>query len=111
MSIKSKLNIIIKTADFTVLESNSNSRYSNEGASALVTATLPSPVVGMIYGFYCDNANGISIVPTVGIRIGSTFISGVAGIKSTDVGSFIMIVCYKTGEWATENLVGNWESN
>lgn len=111
MPIKSRINIILKTANFTVLASNSNSHYSNEGAGALIIATLPAPEVGLSFGFFIENAFGISIVPTVGIRIGATFLSGVAGINSTDIGSFIKITCYKTGEWVTESIVGNWEAN
>ena len=42
-----------KTADYTVLASESGSIFTNYGATAAVNFTLPTKADGLVYEFYC----------------------------------------------------------
>ena len=46
-----KMNVLAKTADYTILPSESGSIFTNRGATAAVNFTLPADADGLVYYF------------------------------------------------------------
>ena len=56
-----KVRTAAKTADYTVLTSESGTFFTNYGATALITFTLPTMADGLNYWFYSVSATGLTI--------------------------------------------------
>ena len=50
--IAMKLNVVAKTADYTVKHSESGTFFTTEGATAAVNFTLPAAASGLVYWFF-----------------------------------------------------------
>lgn len=55
------LEVVAKAADYTVTAADNNRVFTNQGASALVTFTLPAIAKGLRYRFYSEDNDGIKI--------------------------------------------------
>lgn len=101
-----------KTAAYTVLPQDCyGGVITNEGASGVVTLTLPSAEVGMRLTVYALAAQEIELDPAGSELI--NFAGGVAGDKVSNsttpaVDDAITIICVEDGEWLVENFVGDW---
>lgn len=101
-----------KTAAYTVLPQDCyGGVITNEGASGVVTLTLPSAEVGMRLTVYALAAQEIELDPSGSELI--NFAGGVAGDKVSNsttpaVDDAITIICVEDGEWLVENFVGDW---
>ena len=56
-----KVRTAAKTADYTVLATESGTFFTNYGATALITFTLPTMADGLNYWFYSVSATGLTI--------------------------------------------------
>lgn len=87
--------------------------FTNEGAGAGITFTLPGAAVsningGLFYVFYVQNANGIVIQAAAGdtIRVGATVSLAGGTISSATVGSSVTLQAINATEWVATALVG-----
>lgn len=55
-------NVVAKTADYTVTAADNNITFTNQGAAALVTFTLPTLAKGLRFRFYSEDNDGISVI-------------------------------------------------
>lgn len=90
-----------KAVDYGVLFSDSNTFFTNTGAGAGVTFTLPTPVVGMTYEFYRDANQTVTLEfgGSVVIRVGASASSAGGNVTLDAVGSRVRIVAISTILW------------
>lgn len=88
-----------------------NAVYTNEGATAEVTLTLPAAAAskGPFY-FFCQDADGIKIRAGTGdtIRIGSNVSAAAGYAASSVIGSSVTIVGINDTEWVALTSIGLW---
>ena len=58
--------VLAKTADVTLGAKGGGNLFTNEGATSLVTITLPSAAAGMRHSFYCQDTDGIKVKAATG---------------------------------------------
>jgi hypothetical protein len=105
--------ITIKTqadSPYTVLNTDSNTRFTNEGTTALVTFNLPTAVAGLTYVFYVADTDGIRVVANAGddIRINTTVSATAGRIDSTAIGSCVKLTAINATNWIAEYTIGTW---
>lgn len=83
---------------------------TNEGATSLVTFTLPTAVANLDYSFYIQDADGLRITANTGdtIRFSATVTAAAGSITSTTVGSSIRLYAINATEWVATSLIGTW---
>lgn len=83
---------------------------TNEGATAENYHTLPSAAAGMEYAFYCQDTDGIRIVANAGdtIRISGTASAAAGFVRSSSVGSALILTAINVTEWVAISVVGTW---
>lgn len=98
-----------KTADYSVLSSDSNKVLTNVGASGGVLFTLPTPVVGEHYMFGIGAAQGVAVrvanSATQTLKNGETTIYGLGG---GSIGLWVHLVAITTTLWLVKEIVGTW---
>lgn len=102
--------VIDRTADLTLTAANVGITYTNSGASALVTLTLPAAVAGMRYRFVCIDADGLKI-QAVGsdlIYHGTSVSSAAGSLSSNTIVSTVELVALSGGRWVTFAPTGLW---
>lgn len=106
------LNVITKTANYTVLVNENGSVYTTTGASGTVVFTLPAATVGLSYKFYVNAAFELRIDPdgTETISLPSTGAPGAAGkyLTANAVGESVEIACIVAGTWTVYGFTGTW---
>lgn len=102
--------VVAKTGNYSALATDSNNVFTNGGAVASVTFTLPAAASGFEYTFVVDNTNGIVIKAsgTNTIRAGPVVSSAGGTMTSTMTGSSITIVAINTTEWMATSVLGSW---
>ena len=97
-------NVLLNTESGTVL--------TNEGAGAENYHTLPTAAAGLRFGFWCQNTNGIRITASAGdtISLGLNHTTTAAGyIKSFTAGSRVVLIAMNATEWVVEaEASGDW---
>lgn len=94
---------------YTVTDAQRGSLFTNRGASSFPTFNLPTPTVGIGYGFLVVAAAGLIISPSSSatIRIGSV-VSATGGsggyVRSVTPGDFIYIEAVSSTEWLCKVL-------
>ena len=103
----------IKTADYTILPDTEDmwATFSNSGATAEVSFTLPSALVGMGFRFNVQAAYALTIVPASGETIADT--DGAQGTADYEliadaVGESIELECKVAGDWNVNKFIGTW---
>lgn len=86
---------------------------TNEGASAEAYNTLPLAPSGPVepsFRFYCQNANGIRATANAGgtIRLGATASAAAGFVRSSTVGSYLLLEAINATEWVAASIVGTW---
>ena len=84
--------------------------FANDGASALVTFTLPTAAAGLRYTFVVTDADGLKALAASGdtIRLGAS-VSGAAGFAtSTTIGDVLTLVAVNDTEWIATAYAGTW---
>lgn len=102
---------VAKTAAYTIVAGRDNGKtFTNEGAPAAVTFTLPPATVGQWYRFKSLAAFELRIDPsgTETIALPSTGAQGAAGKYLTfdAPGEGVEVECVKAGAWAANYAVG-----
>lgn len=102
----------VKTADYTVRDSENGSGFRTTGAGAAVTFALPAALEGMHYYFYVDAVQELRIDPngTETISLPSSGAPQAAGayLTANAIGESVHIVCPKDGHWAVMGFTGTW---
>lgn len=95
---------------YSVLITENRTSFTNEGATGMVTFTLPTAVANYDYTFIVQDADGITITANTGdtIRFGGTVTAAAGSISSTTIGSVIRLTAINSTEWLAVSLVGTW---
>lgn len=99
------------TANYTLTAANTGGSFSNDGATALVTFTLPPAAADLVFTFVVNDADGIAVdaAGTNTIRIG-TLVSSAGGVAtSTQIGSVLTIQGVNSTEWNATTVIGVWD--
>lgn len=83
---------------------------TNEGATGLVTLTLPNASAGSFISFAVQDANGIRIQAGSGdtIRVIDAVTSAGGYIQSTAIGSTVLLWGLNADEWVAMSVTGVW---
>lgn len=108
--------IVIKTADYSVLASDSGTFFTNTGATTGITFVLPLGTLGLKYTYYIDNVQSVSVSATGGakIRYLSTLSSANGTISAATQGNKVSLVCIGVSgpdavvEWVVDTIFGTW---
>jgi len=95
---------------YSVLGTDSNAVFTNEGATAEVYLNLPTAVANLTYTVMVQDADGVRVVASGGdtIRLG-TGVSAAAGyVRSSEIGAALKLVAINATEWLVESIVGTW---
>jgi hypothetical protein len=95
--------VAAKTAAYTVLTSDSNTTFSNVGATASVTFTLPLASTGLKYGFVVRAAQTIVIAPNaLDTIVGqeTAFAAGGSVSLPAVAGHFVVLECLSANVWS-----------
>lgn len=95
---------------YTVLTTESNAHFTNEGAAAKIVFNLPTAAANLKYTFIVQDADGIDITAATGDTIRrDTSVTATGGtITSTSIGSTITLVAINATEWIATEIVGTW---
>jgi hypothetical protein len=102
--------VAAKTSAYPVVATEPRTLFTNEGASAGVTFTLPTAVANLSYTFVVQDADGVTITAASGdtIRFAGTVTAAAGSIASTTIGSTITLVAINATEWIAISVVGTW---
>lgn len=102
--------ITAKTGNYTVLVADSNTLFTNEGAGGAIILTLPTAVVGLIYEFYVQVAQTLTITASAGdtIRNAGSVSSAAGTAYANTVGNLVKITAINATEWVVETVQGTW---
>jgi hypothetical protein len=100
-----------KTANYTVLASESGHYFTNAGATGTITFTLPAATVGLHFTFKVRAVQQLRVDPN-----GSETLENTASVEQAAgaylwadaKGEFIHIICLESGKWAMHNSSGTW---
>jgi len=98
-----------KTGNYTILDTDSGTMFTNNGAAGTVTLTLPTAAAGLTYVFVVKETQTLDIV-----RAGSDVIYDNNGtttsthVSSNAAGRVIRLTAIAAGIWVTESIVGSW---
>lgn len=101
-----------KTAAYTVVADVDNGKtFTNAGATAAVTFSLPAATVGQWFRFVVKAAFELRIDPngteTISLPTGAQQAAG-KYISADAVGERISVECVTAGVWETSEGVGTW---
>lgn len=104
--------VITKTADYTVLASQSGAVLTNTGASGTITYALPAAVPGMRFTARVSVAQQLRLDPngTETISLPSTGVPGAAGkyLVADAIGETVVLACVVAGTWSVLGYTGTW---
>lgn len=103
--------VTVLAADTLALTGKDNGGYfTNEGAAAAVTFTLPAATVGLRYTFYVMAAQELRIDPNGSETIAIAGAQQVGGkyVTANAVGEFVELLCVKAGQWDDVSARGTW---
>lgn len=104
--------VIVKTADYTVLTSDNGAVLSTKGAAGAVTFALPAATVGLHFRAYVGAAQELRLDPngTETISLPSSGVAGAAGkyLTANAIGETVDICCCEAGSWAVFGFTGTW---
>jgi hypothetical protein len=103
-----------QTGSYTIPASSSGTTYTNTGATALVSLTLPSAVAGLTYTFIISDTDGIRINANTGdtIRLDASIVSTSGGyVESTSLAGSVVLRAISTSQWmAVGAYQGTWSA-
>ena len=114
-ALRHRIGILARTTDYTIGESENGRCFTNTGATATVTFTLPGAADPSIVGFHCyfvvsafiNYALVIHPVSGDSIRLGSLTVPG-ANLLSNPNGVTIHLVCTQLNTWVALDHTGTW---
>lgn len=106
-------NVVAKTANYTVLAADLNNFFTNAGASGTVNFTLPTAAAGLVYTFYVDAAQTVTITAgaSTTIRIAGSVSASAGNITTNTVGNCVTLQAISTTKWVAQSSVGSWTVN
>lgn len=95
---------------------NTNQSFNvitNEGATGLVTLTLPAAAAGIQYTYYVQDSDGIKVQAAAGdtIRRAATVSASAGYVKSVVVGGSLTLVAVNATEWVSLSELGTWTTD
>lgn len=110
---KSAHRVDIKTANYTILASESGKTFTTIGAAGEVDLTLPTAAVGLKFSFNVGVAQQLKILPGNAadkIALPSTGVPGTAnhGITCSTLGPTVVLECTSAGVWSVMGFTGTW---
>ena len=102
--------VTAKTANYTVLASETNNTFTNAGAVGSVTLTLPTPASGLQYTFICAAAQTFTLDVGGSVQIAIGEIIGTAGGGATcnSPYSIVTLRAVSTVLWIATTNIGSW---
>jgi hypothetical protein len=103
--------VLAKTADYAVDAGDTDTLFTNEGAGATVTFTLPAAAAELHFAFHVAAAETVIVEAGAGdtIRIAG-LVSAAAGSATTEAqGSTLELIAINATEWVAVAHVGPWE--
>jgi hypothetical protein len=97
-----------KTSNYSVLNTDTDTVFSNAGASGAVSFTLPTPAAGLTYTFVVEAAHNLTVTLAGGatLRFGAT--TGTTQDVNATVGGVLKIVATSTSTWVVVYSIGTW---
>jgi hypothetical protein len=98
--LKTRQPVAPTTSDTTMLVDDSNTFYTNEGATGAVNFTLPIPQAGLVYEFFVKETQNVKITASVSktIRHGANVTQSGGYIESGTVGNYIKMIAINSNE-------------
>lgn len=109
-----KLKVTAKTADYTLLTTDSGQVFTNAGAAGTVNFTLPVAAAGLYYEIIATAAQTVALVADAGHTIrngGSVTSSGGAFTSDATKGPVLIVKATSTTEWYVTSIVGSWTTS
>lgn len=109
--VRSSSLVVVSPAGAAVASANSNSIYTNEGATTRADFTLPSAAAGLgPYTFICQDTDGVRVIAAAGdtVQIASTVSASAGRVDSVTAGSSITFVAINATQWIATSQVGTW---
>jgi hypothetical protein len=103
-----------KTANYTVLNTDSGQHFDNTGAAGEVDFTLPTYVAGLKYCFTVTAAQTLKVIAPAAnkIAIGTTNSAAAGNMTATAVYSTACIYATTvSNQWAAKSTTGSWTVN
>jgi uncharacterized Zn-binding protein involved in type VI secretion len=102
--------VAARTSSATLSTADVATLITNEGATALVTHTLPAAALGLEFSFCVQDTDGIRVVAAGSntIRVAGSVSAAGGRIDSTTVGSAVTIKAINATEWVAVEVVGTW---
>lgn len=99
-----------KTADYPVVVADSDTAFTNTGASGTVNFTLPTAAVGLTYTFYRDANQTLRITAgaSTTIRVNTSVTAAAGNVTLDAVGSSVTLVAISTTQWIAIASVGTF---
>ncbi len=101
-----------QAGDLTLTDQTSRTVYTNEGAAANITLTLPAAVAGLSYTFFVRETGGDSLIIQAGagdtIRIAANVSTAGGTAESNVAGDCITLVAINSTEWVAVSAIGTW---
>lgn len=104
-------NVVSKNVNYNIFPSETNTHFTNEGATTGITFSLPAAVKNMKYSFLLQNSNQVTVQAATGdtIRIGLDVTSSGGTISAFDAGSSITLIAINSTEWLSlSQPAGSW---
>lgn len=106
------MNVVTKTANYTVTANDNGTFFSTAGAAGAVTFALPAATPGLHYFFRVGAAQELRIDPNGSetISLPSTGVPGAAGkyLTADAAGEAVHLVCVVAGTWTAMGAHGTW---
>lgn len=99
-----------KTSGTSLAATETGKIITNEGASALLSDTLPTAAAGMRFTYIVQDSDGIRVNANTGdtIRIAGDVTASAGHIDSTAIGDSITLVSINATEWIATSVSGTW---
>lgn len=99
---------LTKTANYTLLATDSGKYINNIGAGGAVTNTLPTAVAGQHFYFYLDAAQTLCVqaVGSDTIRFRATVSAAAGNIFSATQGAYLHVFAPAALKWVVDNISG-----
>ena len=64
-----KVNVVAKTADYTVLASETGTYFTDYGCTGTIDFTLPAVAAGLVYTFYSVSAGALKVIGATDLTV------------------------------------------
>lgn len=93
-----------------ITAAESNTLYTNEGATAANHHTLPTAAAGLVYEFIVQDADGMRIVANTDdtIRVIDKVTAAAGYIESATIGSVVRLMAINATEYVATSIHGVW---